>query len=254
MRIRPVDPLTNAMERLLARPSPNGVGLYFYPASSNDLTPLLLLPPDNPLGCHMITTDELREEDGSTRQSWVVPVLCDCCENFSPDPDWFLNQPYPNLWDKFATDLNVVSIESLRLPGRWYLGVAELTRAGRRYSHPFAFAHEDAHSLIPKLDPSTRFAVLTMIRCSGFSGGPTGECSRTISEQIAELRPTRMPQFVVCDEQSRYSFEQSTALRHYQINNETGLEGWGWGNVSVFVKRPSSTGRRRPAGARPAGV
>ena len=228
--------LLAAAKQLLSNPSQNSIGLYLYPASYNDLTPFLLLHDKNPFQSRLATIRDFLGGSATCTTNMVIPVLCDC-EEAAVLPELFANQPHPELWKHFRTTVTVSAVSKLPLAGGWFLAIADFTRAGIPSSHPFIFVKQDAHKLFALLHPQCRFDWLAMIACSGFSGGPTGECSRTISRQIAKMPRWQQPRRVVCDAAAAIKFERLAGHR-YVRDNQHGLRGRGdrWGRASVFTK------------------
>ena len=100
--------------------------------------------------------------------------------------------------------------------------------------HPFVFCHGNAHEALQNLHPATDFYALSLIRCSGFSGGPTGECSRTISEQIARLSPNRRPRYIIADSQAIRDVVHIGGYRRMPKRQLTRY--WGWPPVSALCR------------------
>jgi len=227
-RLRSVEDDFEVTLRLKRVLQTGGVGTYFYPASGYDLTPLLLLPNDNPVGCRLLTVDDLICPIPVGRMP-LIPLLCDV--EFDPNHG-FRDQPHQGLWERFGACANVRVIGAI-LPNMT-LCLAEIRRRFRGASiHPFLFLKGNAHEVLSRSIPTVAPWWLALVRCSGFSGGPTGECSETLSRQVADLPQPLKPRIVICDSGARGSFLWHNGHRYGELRR-IGLKGWGWGVTKAF--------------------
>ena len=188
------------------------------------------MPPGNPLGCVPLNLplDPQKSSKQLNDFTEVIPVLMDCSFPSSS----FRQTAYRDLWKRFQVSYQVQQFIRLPLVGVWYLGVVEIRRKNGVFKHPFVFCHGNAHEAFRSLHPATNFYAMALIRCSGFSGGPTGECSRTLCAQISRLPAPLRPQYIISD---RSASRSVSTIEGYNIVPERRLfTGWGWPPVSVF--------------------